>query len=268
MWKKRLIWRNELVVINNDVSKDTVKSDRNDAVSLSSRDSFNNNTDRVSVRNGNFIPDTKGSLVISYHYVPLLNNNHIHDEDIQQKSEDMEEHVPDPEQDAPMDLSLIKIEMKEEAVTSRDQDSGYNPSPPLVVDLTNTPDEPEDLSKPKRTAIMPLPDHLVSRYPHLRLTNTGALVLWNFLWALVQDDNNAAIVRWVSVTDLEFQIVNKGLLAETWGKAKNLHGMDWNKVRKILDLYLRKKLIKLCSARAMVYQFLIVPRHVRRNHVQ
>ena len=148
MWKKRLIWRNELVVVNNDVNKDTVKSDRNDAVSSSSRDSFNNNTDRVSVRNGNFIPDTKGSLVISYHYVPLLNNNHIHDEDIQQKSEDMEEQVPDPEQDAPMDLSLIKIEMKEEAVTSRDQDSGYNPSPPLVVDLTNTPDEPEDLSKP------------------------------------------------------------------------------------------------------------------------
>ena len=115
---------------------------------------------------------------------------------------------------------------------------------------------------------MPLPDHLVSRYPHLRLTNTGALVLWNFLWALVQDDTNAAIVRWVSVADLEFQIVNKGLLAETWGKAKNLHGMDWNKVRKILDLYLRKKLIKLCSVRSMVYQFLIVPRHVRRNRVQ
>ena len=155
MWKKRLLWRNELVVINNDVNKDKVQSDRNDAVSSSSRDSFNNNPDRVSVRNGNFITDTKGSLVISYHYVPLLNNNHdhIHDEDIQQKSEDMLEQVPDPpEQDAPMDLSLIKIEMKEEAVTSRDQDSGYNPSPPLVVDLTNIPDEPEDLSKPVKEA--------------------------------------------------------------------------------------------------------------------
>lgn len=158
MWKKRLIWRNELVVLNNDVNKDTVKSDRNDTESSSSEDSFNNNTDRVSVRNGDFIPDTKGSLVVSYHYVPLLNNNqdHIHDDDIQQKSEFMMEHeqVPDPEQDIPMDLSLIKIEMKEEAVTSRDGDSGYNPSPPLVVDLTNIPDEPEDLSKPVRSFLV------------------------------------------------------------------------------------------------------------------
>ena len=116
-------------------------------------------------------------------------------------------------------------------------------------------------------AIRPLPDHLVARYPYLRLTNTGALVLWNFLWALVQDNTNAAIVRWVSITNLEFQIVDKMALAEMWGRAKRHRGMDWNKVRKILDLYLRKKLLKLCSARAMVYQFQIVPRHVRPNHV-
>ena len=109
-----------------------------------------------------------------------------------------------------------------------------------------------------------LPDHLVTRYPHLRLTSTGALVLWNFLWALVQDDTNAAIVTWVSAPNLEFQIVNRSLLAEAWGKAKGHQGMDWNKIRKILDLYLRKKLIKLRSARDMVYQFLIIPRHVRQ----
>ena len=134
MWKKRLIWRNELVVFNNDVNEDTVKSDRNVAES-SSRDSFSNNKDRVSVRNGDFFLDKQGSLVISYHYVPLLNNNHTHilDDDIQQKSEVMLEQAPDPEQDAPMDLSLIKVELKEEAVTSQDRDSGYNPSPPLVV---------------------------------------------------------------------------------------------------------------------------------------
>ena len=114
-------------------------------------------------------------------------------------------------------------------------------------------------------AIKTLSDQVEARYPHLRLTNTGALVLWNFLWALVQDSNNQEVVRWVSVTDRKFQIVNKSLLVKAWGKVKNHPGMDWNKVRKIMELYLRKKLIKICSAEAMVYQFLIVPRHVKQS---
>ena len=160
MWKKRLILRNESVVFNSDVKKETVKSDPDDSIALSlstSGDSLNNNTNRFSVRNGDFVPDKEGSLLISYHYVPVLNNNpESIPDDSQQMPEDMVmvecvpdpvmvEYVPDPapEQEEAMDLSLVKMEMKEEAVTmtSRDQDSGYNPSPPLVVDLTNTPDE-------------------------------------------------------------------------------------------------------------------------------
>ena len=50
----------------------------------------------------------------------------------------------------------------------------------------------------------------------MRLTNTGALVLWNFLWAL-------------------------NLLLESCGKAKSHPGINWNKIRKILDLYLRNR---------------------------
>jgi len=276
MWKKRLIWRNELVMCKNNgnVSNDTdmsdcldTKSDRDE--SSSSGDLLDINTAKVSVRNGEFVPDTKGSLLISFHYMLPHNNNNSHDdEDTQQMRGDLVDYVPDLEQEAPLDLSLVKVEMKEEAVmSSRDRDSGYNPSPPLVVDLTSIPDE-DFCSQAVVPAIRPLPDHLVARYPYLRLTNTGALVLWNFLWALVQDNTNAAIVRWVSITNLEFQIVDKIALAEMWGRAKRHRGMDWNKVRKILDLYLRKKLLKLCSVRAMVYQFQIVPRHVRPNHVQ
>ena len=169
-----------------------------------------------------------------------------------------------------MDLSLVKVELKEEAMSSRgDHDSGYTPSPPLVVDLTVTPDEDYNCTQAMTPGIIrPLPDHLVARYPYLRLTNTGALVLWNFLWALVQDNINAAIVRWVSITNLEFQIADKMALAEMWGRAKRHRGMNWTKLRKILDLYHRKKLLKICSARAMVYQFQIVPRHIRQSHVQ
>ena len=187
MWKKRLIWRNELVVFNNSVSNDTDTMSDRDAFHSSSRDI---NTERVSVRNGGFIPDTEGSLVIRYHYVPLHNIS-LHDDQIQEYSqqvpEDLVEYVPDPEQEAPMDLSLVKVELKEEAISNRDHDSGYTPSPPLVVDLTVTPDEDYNCTQAMTPDIRPLPDHLVARYPYLRLTNTGALVLWNFLWALVQD---------------------------------------------------------------------------------
>ena len=96
--------------------------------------------------------------------------------------------------------SVIKLEMKEEAVTREEenQDSGYNPSPPLV-DLADTPDE--DLSQlvsvlachhirqafvnNQTPEVRGPPDSILTQYPHLRLTNTGALVLWNFLWALL-----------------------------------------------------------------------------------
>ena len=74
------------------------------------------------------------------------------------------------------------------------------------------------------------------------------------------------------------------MLAEKWGEVKTHHVMDWNKVSKvskqksyflgivtnifqILELYLRKKLIKLCSGEAMIYQFLIVPKHVKQDEL-
>ena len=57
MWKKRLIWRNESVVFNSDVKKETVKSDPDDSIASSSGESLNNNTNRYSVRNGDFVPD-------------------------------------------------------------------------------------------------------------------------------------------------------------------------------------------------------------------
>ena len=78
--------------------------------------------------------------MISCQYVPLLCSN---DPDlIHQHIHQNTEHLT-PEQETPLDLSsVIKLEIMEEAATKeeKDQDSGYNSSPPLV-DLTNTPDE-------------------------------------------------------------------------------------------------------------------------------
>ena len=80
--------------------------------------------------------DAGGSLLISCQYVPLLCSDDLRHLHFQHKTE----------QETPLDLSnnvqVMKLEMKEEAMTreGKDHDSGYNPSPPLV-DLTNTPDD-------------------------------------------------------------------------------------------------------------------------------
>ena len=96
--------------------------------------------------------------------------------------------------------------------------------------------------------------------------------------------------------DLRFKIVNSTLLAKKWGQVKHSQAMGWNKIKKvkqeksvidisqvtatwgkitiiynyilffqILDLYLRKNLIKIVSAETLVYQFLIVPKHVKQD---
>ena len=95
---------------------------------------------QASVKCGNLVEEVGGPLLISCQYVPLLCSN---DPDlIHQHIHQNIEHLT-PEQETPLDLSsVIKLEIKEEAVTreEKDQDSGYIPSPPLV-DLTNTPDE-------------------------------------------------------------------------------------------------------------------------------
>ena len=88
-------------------------------------------------------------------------------------------------------------------------------------------------------------------YPYLKSTNTGALVLWNFLWALLQDVNykhvamsvatlNSPFIitslhlhRWTSFVELKFRIVDCELLAKKWGTVKQNQAMDWNKIRKV-----------------------------------
>merc|ERR1719481_1153721 len=39
-------------------------------------------------------------------------------------------------------------------------------------------------------------DDIKKLFPQLKTTNTGSMVLWNFLWALLQDDNYSNILSW------------------------------------------------------------------------
>jgi len=107
-------------------------------------------------------------------------------------------------------------------------------------------------------------DEIKRLFPLLKTTNTGSLVLWNFLWALLQDENYKPVLSWVSFNNLKFRIVNPSMLATLWGKVKQNPSMDWRKIKKILDLYQRKNLIISCQTE-LEFIFKIIPKTVKDN---
>merc|ERR1719427_1575018 len=110
-----------------------------------------------------------------------------------------------------------------------------------------------------------LPPDVLTLFPHLKTTNSGSLVLWNFLWALLKDENYKKIATWVSFPNLRFRIVNPSMLAPLWGQVKQNPSMDWFKIKKILDLYLRKNLIVSSGTTNHVFTFLIVPKSIKES---
>merc|ERR1719186_898011 len=74
--------------------------------------------------------------------------------------------------------------------------------------------------EPSHSTFPTLPPDVLTLFPHLKTTNSGSLVLWNFLWALLQDENYKKIVTWVSFSNLKFCIVNPSMLATFWGQVK------------------------------------------------
>jgi len=110
-----------------------------------------------------------------------------------------------------------------------------------------------------------LPPDVQTLFPHLKTTNSGSLVLWNFLWALLKDEKYKKIVTWVSFSNLKFCIVNPGMLATLWGQVKQNPSMDWSKIKKILDLYLRKNLIVSSGTANHEFTFLIVPKSIKES---
>ena len=130
------------------------------------------------------VRDEKGPLIVTHNYIPVFDNNNdtfIRDEE------------------CPLDLS-VKLEKQEIAELNPEpvdaNDSGYitndiSPCTDAVVDLTMKPSE-EPISNVDDEEVVitkTVPGDLQIKYPFLKMTNTGALVLWNFLWALLQDSN-------------------------------------------------------------------------------
>eukprot|EP00092_Neocalanus_flemingeri_P075863 GFUD01094047.1.p1 GENE.GFUD01094047.1~~GFUD01094047.1.p1 ORF type:complete len:275 (-),score=98.34 GFUD01094047.1:123-845(-) len=144
------------------------------------------------------------------------------------------------------------------------------PKPTEDVAAVQPRDEDKEATKdlsvePPLTDSSPtLPPDMKTLFPHLKTTNAGSLVLWNFLWALLQDSNYNQAVTWVSFPNLMFCIVNPSLLATMWGQVKQNPSMDWVKIKKILDLYLRKNLISSGSSQ-LEFTFLIVPKAIKET---
>merc|ERR1719186_988481 len=118
----------------------------------------------------------------------------------------------------------------------------------------NIPVEEENVASPTKS------EDLKTLFPHLKNTNTESLVLWDFLWALLKDENYKKTVTWVSFPHLKFSIVNPSSLATLFGQVKQNPTMDWSKIKKILDLYLRKNRIISIPTEEHEFTYRIVPK--------
>ena len=148
---------------------------------------------RASLKNGELVKDEKGPLIVTHNYIPIFDNNNdtfIKDEeypmDLTVKREKLEV----------LDIQSTTVEANPEPIDAND--SGYitnNLSPSAVVDLTiKHSEEPTSNVDDEVVITKTVPGELQIKYPYLKMTNTGALVLWNFLWALLQDPNYTHIV--------------------------------------------------------------------------
>merc|ERR1719186_676410 len=116
------------------------------------------------------------------------------------------------------------------------------------------PVEEENVASPTKS------EDLKTLFPYLKNTNTESLVLWDFLWALLKDENYEKTVTWVSFPHLKFSIVNPSMLATLFGQVKQNPSMDWSKIIMILDLYLRKNRIISVPTEEHEFTYCIVPK--------
>merc|ERR1719481_2419528 len=103
---------------------------------------------------------------------------------------------------------------------------------------------PIELSKSPKSKDQNLKDKPVIPVSLVKKSPPGSGVLWNFLLSLLEDTNQKSIIRWLSIKDLKFQIVNPVKLAKLWGQVKGNANMDWKIVKKTLEMYTKKKLLR------------------------
>jgi len=101
-------------------------------------------------------------------------------------------------------------------------------------------------------------------FPMVKSTSSGSLVLWNFLWALLHDKHFNNVIKWISSDEGSFYICDHHMLAFLWGQIKENPTMNWEKIDKVLQLYVKKDLLRYGQSQDE-YKFLILPKPIKES---
>jgi len=179
---------------------------------------------------------------------------------------------PLPMQDQPLNLSLKDKFQDSNQVSSELSSSQSSAKSPVSSESfsSQTPKHSEQAS-PQTSLPLPVKLHptkpievgnldpnVARMFPHLRTTDMGSIVLWNFLWALLADNNYQGIIKWIDRPTLSFRVLQPEALARLWGTVKKNRAMNWGKLMKVIDLYLRKNILKQGDEK-MVFHFVLIP---------
>jgi len=170
-----------------------------------------------------------------------------------------------PIQDHPLNLSLKD---GDKDLTHSGHSSSYSCSKPVSLIDCFSPENPKCSKElqPSSLKLHPtkpiiagsLDPEVAKMFPHLRTTDMGSIVLWNFLWALLADNNYKGIIRWIDRSSLQFEVVHPLALAKLWGTIKKNKTMNWQKLIKVINLYLSKNILKQGEDK-LKFQFILVP---------
>merc|ERR1719186_2039579 len=158
-----------------------------------------------------------------------------------------------------MDCSVDELETLDDTI--KDISEAVEITDSCLDELDNLDDTTKDIPVEEENVASPTKsEDLKTLFPYLKNTNTESLVLWDFLWALLKDENYEKTVTWVSFPHLKFSIVNPSMLATLFGQVKQNPSMDWSKIIMILDLYLRKNRIISVPTEEHEFTYCIVPK--------
>ena len=122
-----------------------------------------------------------GISMDSFNPFPALSNNSSNNDVVAKRPTKQEAGPPPTELDVQVKKPLPKDPMKS---TGEEATSKSNKSFEASVSVKPTPMSPSNVQ-----------NDLKILFPYLKMTNTGSLVLWNFLWALLKDENYNKIIR-------------------------------------------------------------------------
>ncbi|XP_023573685.1 ETS translocation variant 4 isoform X1 [Octodon degus] len=86
----------------------------------------------------------------------------------------------------------------------------------------------------------------------------GALQLWQFLVALLDDPSNAHFIAWTG-RGMEFKLIEPEEVARLWGIQKNRPAMNYDKLSRSLRYYYEKGIMQKVAGERYVYKFVCEP---------